>query len=149
VYEPEIVGAKLARRNITITSRGESKRVSIDALRAGYHLGAIPPDADVLVTDTRADGELYCGEGTVASVVEAWEKAPLDFVDRQEVKRMVKEFTLPEYHIESKAQFADLKRLYDRCDRYYRRVASDKNLKRVTKEATKSLVFTLDGSDPM
>jgi hypothetical protein len=149
VYEPEVVGAKLARRNITVTSRGESKRVSIDALRAAYHLGTIPPDADVLVTDTRADGELYCGEGTVASVVEAWEKTPLDFVDRQEVKRMVKEFTLPEYHIESKAQFADLKRLYDRCDRYYRRVASDKNLKRVTKEATKSLVFTLDESDPM
>ena len=149
VYEPEVVGAKLARRNITVTSLGESKRVSIDALRAGYHLGTIPPDADVLVTDTRADGELYCGQGTVASVVEAWEKAPLDFIDRQEVKRMVKEFTLPEYHIDSKAQFADLKRLYDRCDRYYRRVASDKNLKRVTKEATKSLVFTLDESDPM
>ena len=117
VYEPEIIGAKLARRNIIVTSHGESKRVSIDALLAGYHAGNVPPDADVLVTDTRADGEVYCGEGTVASVVEAWEKAPLDFIDRQEVKRMVQEFTLPEYQVESKAQFADLKRLYDRCDK--------------------------------
>jgi hypothetical protein len=149
VYEPEVVGAKLDRRNIAITSHGESKRLSIDALRAGYHAGNIPPEADVLVTDTRADGEVYCGEGTVASVVEAWEKAPLDFVDRQEVKRMVKEFALPEYQVESKAQFADLKRLYDRCDKYYIRVASDKNLKRLTKEATKSLVLSLDESDPM
>ena len=71
MYEPEIVGAKLARRNIIITSHGESKRVSIHALRAGYHAGSVPPDTDVLVTDTRADGEVYCGEGTVASVVEA------------------------------------------------------------------------------
>ena len=149
VYEPEIVGAKLARRNIKITSHGESKRVSIHALRAGYHAGSVPPDTDVLVTDTRADGEVYCGEGTVASVVEAWEKAPLDFIDRQEVKRMVKEFTLPEYQVESKAQFADLKRLYDRCDSYYRRIASDKDLKRVTREAIRSLVFALDEADPM
>jgi len=57
----------------------------------------------VLVTDTRADGELFCGEGTVASVVQAWEKPPLDFVDKQEVKRMVKEFSFPEYQVESKA----------------------------------------------
>jgi hypothetical protein len=132
VYEPDVVGAKLEHRNITITSRGETKRVSIDAVRAAYHAGTVFPDADVLVTDTRADGELFCGEGTVASVVQAWEKAPLDFVDKQEVKRMVKEFSFPEYQIESKAQFAELKRLYDRCDKYYRHVASDRNLKRVT-----------------
>src|SRR5207248_632090 len=119
------------------------------ALRAAYHAGTVPPDADVLVTDTRADDELYCGEGTVASVVQAWEEAPLDFVDKQEVKRMVKEFSFPEYQVESKAQFADLKRLYDRCYKYYRHVASDRNLKRVTKETTASLVLTLDESDPM
>lgn len=85
MYEPDVVGAKLEHRNITITWRGETKRVSIDALRAAYHAGTVLPDADVLVTDTRADRELFCGEGTVASVVQAWEKAPLDFVDKQEV----------------------------------------------------------------
>src|SRR5205814_6680015 len=73
----------------------------------------------------------------------------LDFVDKQEVKRMVKEFSFPEYQVESKAQFADLKLLYDRCDKYYRHVAGDNNLKKLTKEATKSLVFTLDESDPI
>ncbi len=141
VYETRLVGAKLAERNITVTVDGESRKIPIDVLRRDYHAAKIPADADVLVTATRGDGEVYCGQGTVAAVIEAWEKAPLDAFDRQDVKRMTTEFKLPDYHVDSKAELSELKRLYDRCNRYYRYVASQaEELKRVTKEATSKLV---------
>ena len=88
VYETRLVGAKLAERNITVTVDGESRKIPIDVLCRDYHAAKIPADADVLVTATRGDGEVYCGQGTVAAVIEAWEKAPLDAFDRQDVKRM-------------------------------------------------------------
>ena len=150
VYETRLVGAKLAERNITVTVDGESRKISIDVLCRDYHAAKIPADADVLVTATRGDGEVYCGQGTVAAVIEAWEKAPLDAFDRQDVKRMTTEFKLPDYHVDSKAELSELKRLYDRCNRYYRYVASQaEEFKRVTKEATSKLVLGLDQSDPM
>ena len=150
IYERQVVGAKLGERNITVTVGDESRKVPIDVLRSYYHAGKIPADSDVLVTATRADGEVYCGEGTAATVVEAWERAPLNAVDRREVKRMISEFKLPEYQVDSKARLADLKWLYERCDRYYRHVASqDEELKRLTKEAARALVLALDESDPM
>jgi hypothetical protein len=150
VYERQLVGAKLAERNITVTVDGEPRKIPIGVLRGYYHAGKIPGNSDVLVTATRADAEVYCGEGTVATVIEAWEKAPLNAVDRQDVKRMITEFKFPDYQVDSKAQLADLKRLYDRCNRYYRYVASrEEELKRLTKGATSTVVLGLDQSDPI
>jgi hypothetical protein len=148
IYEPKVVGTKLAERNITVSVDGEPRRVPIDVLRSYYHAGKIPADSDVLVTATRADAEVYCGEGTVATVVGAWERAPLDSQERQEVKRMISEFKFPACHGDSKAQFSDLKRLYDRCSRYYRYVTSQiECVKRLTKEATSAFLLHLDEAD--
>jgi hypothetical protein len=148
VYEPKVVGAKLRERNLIVTVNGETRRMTIDVLRFEYHAGKIPGESDVLVTARRADAEVYCGEGTVATVVGAWENAPLDSQERREVKRMVDEFKFPDCPVDSKAQFSDLKRLYDRCTRYYRYVTSQMEcVKRLTKETTGAFLLHLDKAD--
>jgi hypothetical protein len=61
---------------------------------------------------------------------------------------MIQEFSFPEYEITSKAQYSDLKKLYARCDKYYRYIVyRDKEFKRLTKAATKDLVLSLDEAD--
>jgi len=148
VYESEVVGAKLGERNLIVTLNGETKRMSIDVLRVEYHAGKIAGESDVLVTARSGDEEVYCGEGTVATVVGAWEMAPLNSQERQEVKRMISEFKFPDCQVDSKAQFSDLKRLYERCSRYYCYVISQIDcVKRLTKEATRAFVLHLDEAD--
>jgi len=148
VYEREVVGAQLGERNLIVTVNRETKRMGIDVLRLDYHAGKIPAESDVLVTARRGDEEVYCGEGTVGTVVRAWERAPLDCQERQEVKRMISEFKLPDCQIDSKAQFSDLKRLYDRCSRYYRYASSQiECVKRLTKETTSAFLLHLDEAD--
>ena len=78
----------------------------------------------------------------------AWESAPLDNLDKQDVSRMIQEFSFPEYEVTSKAQYSDLKKLYARCDKYYRYIVyRDKDFKRLTKAATKDLILSLDEAD--
>jgi len=61
---------------------------------------------------------------------------------------MIHEFSFPAYEVASKAQYSDLKKLYARCDKYYRYIIyRDKNFKRLTKAATKDLVLSLDEAD--
>jgi len=149
VYEAEITGAKLERRDILVTCNGEQITLPIDTLRARYRAGLLPGDSAVLVTTYRCETTYYCGEGTVATVVAAWESAPLDQFEQQEVKQMISEFNFPQYEVASKAQYSDLKKLYTRCDKYYRYIAyRDKDFKRLTKAATKDLVLSLDQADP-
>src|SRR6516162_9026306 len=69
VYEAEIQGQKLGRRDILVTHNGEQQKTPIDTLRAQYYAGMIPADAPVLVTNVYREETYYCGEGTVASVV--------------------------------------------------------------------------------
>jgi len=69
-------------------------------------------------------------------------------LDKQDVSRMIREFSFPEYEVTSKARYSDLKKLYARCDQYYRYVVyRDKDFKRLTKAATKDLVLSLDEAD--
>jgi hypothetical protein len=148
IYESEIRGEKLERRDVIVTRGGEQMKLSMDVLRAQYRVGLLPAGLPVLVTTYRCETTYYCGEGTVGSVVEAWESAPLDNFDKQDVSRMIQEFSFPEYEVTSKAQYSDLKKLYARCDKYYRYIAyRDKEFKRLTKAATKDLVLSLDETD--
>jgi hypothetical protein len=149
VYESDIQGQKLERRDILVTHNGEQQKIPIDTLRAQFYAGLLPADAPVLVTNFYCQETYFCGEGTVGSVVAAWESAPLETFDQQDVTRMIREFSLPEYEITSKATYSDLKRLYDRCDSYYRYIAGrEREFKRLTKNATKDLVFLLDETQP-
>jgi hypothetical protein len=148
VYEAEIRGEKLERRDITVTRGDAEMKLSIDVLRAQYRAGLLAAGLPVLVTTYRCETTYYCGEGTVGSVVAAWESALLDNFDKQDVSRMIQEFSFPEYEITSKAQYSDLKKLYARCDKYYRYIVyRDKEFKRLTKAATKDLVLSLDEAD--
>ncbi len=148
VYESEIHGEKLERRDIFVTRDSEQLKLSIDVLRAQHHAGLLPAELPVVVTTYRCETTYYCGEGTVGSVVAAWEAAPLDGFDKQDVSRMIHEFSFPEYEVVSKAQYPDLKKLYARCDKYYRYIIyRDKDFKRLTKAATKDLVLLLDEAD--
>lgn len=149
VYESEIRGEKLERRDICVTLGGRQETMPIATLRAQYYAGLIPGEAPVLVTNQYYEKTYYCGEGTVTSVVAAWESAPPSEFDLQDAKRMIQEFSLPEYDVPSVAHYSDLKRLYDRCNSYYRYIAGrDKEFKRLTKVATKDLVFLLDQTQP-
>ena len=78
VYESEIRGEKLERRDIVVTRDGEQLKFSIDVLRAQHRAGLLPAELPVLVTTYRCETTYYCGEGTIGSVVAAWESAPLD-----------------------------------------------------------------------
>ena len=148
VYESEIRGEKLERRDILVTRDGEQLKLSIDVLRAQHRAGLLAAELPGLVTTSRCETTYYCGEGTVGSVVAAWESAPLDKLDKQDVSRMIQEFSFPEYEVTSKAQYSDLKKLYARCDKYYRNIVyRDKDFKRLTKAATKDLVLSLDEAD--
>jgi hypothetical protein len=148
VYEAEIRGEKLERRDVVVTRDGEQLKLSIDVLRAQHRAGLLPAELPVLVTTHRGETTYYCGEGTVGSVVAAWESAPLDSFDKQDVSRMIRKFSFPEYEVVSKAQYSDLKKLYARCDKYYRHIVyRDKDFKRLTKAATKDLVLSLDEAD--
>src|SRR5206468_12547452 len=94
VYESEIRGEKLERRDILVTRDGEQLKLSIDVLRAQHRAGLLAAELPVLVTTYRCETTYYCGEGTVGSVVAAWESAPLDNLDKQDVSRMIQEFSL-------------------------------------------------------
>jgi putative phage-type endonuclease len=149
IYEAEICGKRLARRDILVTNNGQQQKLTIDILRTQFYAGLIPAEAHVLVTSFYCQQTYYCGEGNVGSVVAAWESAPLEDFDLQDAKRMIQEFGLPEYDLLSKAKYYDLKRLYDRCNVYYRHISDhDKKFKRLTKSATKDLVFLLDKTQP-
>src|SRR5438034_1172426 len=148
VYESEVRGDKLERRDIFVTRDSEQLKLSIDVLRAQHGSGLLPAELPVLVTTYRCETTYYCGEGTVGSVVAAWESAPLDEFDKQDVARMIHEFSFPAYEVASKAQYSDLKKLYARCDKYYRYIVyRDKDFKRLTKAATKDLILSLDEAD--
>jgi len=148
VYESEIRGEKLERRDIIVGRGDDQLKLSIDVLRAQHRAGLLPAELPVLITTYRCETTYYCGEGTVGSVVAAWESAPLDNLDKQDVSRMIQEFSLPEYEVTSKAQYSDLKKLYARCDKYYRYIVyRDKDFKRLTKAATKDLILSLDEAD--
>jgi len=126
-----------------------NQKLTIDILRTQFYAGLIPAEAHVLVTSFYCQQTYYCGEGNVGSVVAAWESAPLEDFDLQDAKRMIQEFGLPEYDLLSKAKYYDLKHLYDRCNVYYRHISDhDKKFKRLTKSATKDLVFLLDKTQP-
>lgn len=149
VYEAEVRGEKLQRREITVTLNSEERKIPIDRLRAEYHAGLLPGDAPAIVTNQYGDIVYYCGEGTVASIVAAWESAPVDQIDQQETGRMIQEFSFPDYQVTSKAQYNDLVRLYERCLNYHRYMSwHDEDFKRLTKEKTKDLVLLLDESEP-
>jgi len=148
VYEAEIRGEKLERRDMIVSRGDDQLKLSIDAVRDQHRAGLLPAELPVLVTTYRCETTYYCGEGTVGSVVAAWESAPLDNFDKQDVSRMIHEFSFPEYEVTSKAQYSDLKKLYARCDNYYRYIAArDKDFKRLTKAAAKDLLLSLDDAD--
>ena len=148
VYESEIRGEKLERRDIIVSRGNDQIKFSIDTLRAQYRAGLLSAELPALVTTFSGGTTYYCGEGTVGSIVAAWESAPLDNFDKQDVSRMIHEFTFPEYEVTSKAQYSDLKKLYARCDKYYRYIGyRDKEFKRLTKTATKDLLLLLDKAD--
>ncbi len=148
VYESEIRGEKLERRDIIVSRGNDQIKFSIDALRDQYRVGLLPAELPVLVTTFSGGTTYYCGEGTVGSIVAAWESAPLDNFDKQDVSRMIHEFSFPDYEVTSKAAYSDLKKLYARCDKYYRHIIyRDKEFKRLTKAATKDLVLSLDEAD--
>lgn len=149
VYESEIRGEKLERRDIIVSRGDDQLKLSIDVLRTQHRAGLLPAELPVVVTTYRCETTYYCGEGTVGSVVAAWESAPLDRFDEQDVSRMIHEFSFPEYEVLAKAQYSDLKKLYARCDKYYRYIGyRDKEFKRLRKAATKDLVLSLDEADP-
>src|SRR5207253_7467608 len=124
VYEPEIRGEKLERRDICVTRDSEQLKLSIDILRAQHRAGLLPAELPVLVTTYRCETTYYCGEGTVGSVVAAWESAPLDSFDKQDVSRMIHDFSFRDYDVTSKAQYSNLTKLYARCGIYYRYIAA-------------------------
>lgn len=145
VHESEVQGQKLERRDILVTHNGEQQKMPIDTVRAQFYAGLLPADAPVLVTNFYYEVTYYCGEGTVASIIAAFESAPLEAFYQQDITRMIREFSFPEYTVTSKAAYNDLMRLYQRCDSYYRYIAAhDREFKRFSKAATKDLVFLLD-----
>lgn len=149
VYESEIQGQKLGWRDIFVTHNGEQQKMPMDTLRAQFYAGLLPADAHVLVTKFYCEKTCFCGEGSVGSVVAAWESAPLEEFDHQDIARMILEFSFPEYEVASKATYNDLTRLYERCDSYYRYIEGcSREFKRLTKAATKDLVFQLDETQP-
>ena len=149
VYEFEIQGDKLERREILVTHNGQEQKIPIDTLREQYYAGILPANAPVLVTNLYCQATYYCGEGTVGSVIAAWESAPLETFDQEDITQMMREFSFPHYEITSKAAYHDLRRLYERCDSYYRYIAGrDREFKRLTKSATKDLVLLLDETQP-
>lgn len=105
VYESDVQGQKLERRDILITHNGEQQKIPIDTLRSQFYAGLLPADAPVLVTTFYCQETYFCGEGTVGSVVAAWESAPIEAFDQQDITRMIQEFSLPEYAITSKSVF--------------------------------------------
>jgi hypothetical protein len=148
VYE-ELTAENLERRDIFVTCDGEQRKVKIDVLRSHLRTGVLSGDLPVLVTTSYDDKMRYCGEGTVADIVAAWEAAPLQSYELQDVKRMIREFELPEYQVASKAEYSDLRHLHERCTKYHRYIGwHDEEFKRLTKSGTKDLVLTLDAEDP-
>ena len=119
VYE-ELTGEKLERRDIFVTCDGEQRKVKIDVLRSHFHAGILSADLPVVVTTDYGEEIRYCWEGTVSEVVAGWEAAPLQSYELQDVKRMIREFDLPEYQVASKAEYSDLRHLYERCTKYHR-----------------------------
>ena len=149
VYESEVQGQKLERRDILVTHKGEQQKMPVGTVREQFYAGLLPADAPVLVTNFYCQETCYCGEGTVASIVAAFESAALESFDQQDITRMIREFSFPEYTVTSKAAYYDLKCLYNRCDSYYRYIsAHDREFKRFSKTATKDLVFLLDETQP-
>jgi hypothetical protein len=149
VYEDSIQGQKLGRRDIIVTCGDREKRLDISSLRAELHAGTIPGDSPVLVTTLYCQETYYCGEGTVAEAVAAWESAPLESYDVQDCARMIEEFDLPKYDISTKSAYEDLTRLYRRCLSYYNSIAENNTeFKRFPKAATRDLVFRLDAEQP-
>jgi hypothetical protein len=149
VHDSEIKGYALGRRDIIVTLNGTEKKFDIDTLRIEFYAGLIPAESPVLVTNN-FNGEIsYCGEGTVGDVIAAWESAPLESYDAEDAKRMTVEFDLPHYNIPTKAAYHDLRRLYKRCDAYYRHIASkNKEFKRFSKIEVKDFIFLLDNEHP-
>ena len=118
-------------------------------LRRQLRTGVLSGDLAALVTTGYDDKMWYCGEGTVSDIVAAWEAAPLESYELRDVKRMIREFGFPEYQVASKAEYSDLRHLYERCDKYYRYIGwHDEEFKRLTKSGTKELVLGLDAGDP-
>lgn len=148
VYE-ELTGEKLERRDIFITIDGVQQKVAVDQIRAQFRGGMLPGELPVLVTVDYGGRTQHCGEGSVEDVVRAWESAPLESYELQDVRQMIREFSFPEYEVTSKAEYHDLKRLHQRCTDYHRYIGwHDEEFKRLTKAATKEIVFLLDSEDP-
>src|SRR5207247_3919746 len=103
VYEPEIRGEKLERRDITVSRGDEQMKLSIDVLRVQHRAGLLPAELPVLVTTYRCETTYYCGEGTVGSVGAAWECAPLDSFDKKDVSQLIPQFSFREYEDVSSA----------------------------------------------
>src|SRR5207247_5044658 len=73
VYESEIRGEKLERRDIIVSRGDDQLKLSIDVLRAQHRAGLFPADLPVLVTTFSSEATYYCDDGTVGSVVSVWE----------------------------------------------------------------------------
>jgi hypothetical protein len=148
VWQGELSGRSLQDRTIRLLGEPPVE-LRIREVRIQYLAGHLAAEHPAIVTNFYCQQNYFCGESTVGELVAMWEAAPIDEFDRQDCTRMTREFGLPEYQITTKAQYSDLRDLYDRCDHYYRLVfRREKQVKRITKSQAKELVFTLDQEAP-
>jgi hypothetical protein len=148
MWEGEFSGHSLENRTIQLLGE-PAVELPIRDLRIQFLASRLASEHPAIVTTSYCQQKYFCGECTVGQLVAMWEAAPIGEIDRQDCTRMIREFDLPEYQVTTKAQYSDLRDLYNRCDHYYRLVFSkDSEFKRFSKTQTKHLVFALDQQSP-
>ncbi len=148
VWQSELSGRTLQDRTIRLLGEPPVE-LRIREVRIQFLAGHLAAEHPVIVTNFYCQQNYFCGESTVGELVAMWEAAPIDEFDQQDCPRMIREFDLPEYQVTTKAQYSDLRDLYDRCDHYYRLVLRrEKQVKRITKTQAKELIFALDQESP-
>jgi len=149
IHEPTINGIKLGRRTISVTCDGKQAQIEINALRKQFHDGKIPGEAQVLVTNLYCQQTYYCGEGTVADVVAAWEVAPIEDLDRSFMLIEAEKYGLSCDNVITKVDYHAFMRSCERLDIYRLFVLKKKNeLKKLPRAAIANIVQLLDQESP-
>jgi hypothetical protein len=149
VHEPNIIGIKLGRRTILVIHEGKQEQIEINALRKQFRDGKIPGESPVLVTNLYCQQTYYCGEGTVADVVAAWESAPIEDLDRSFMLIEAEKYALSCDNVITKIDYHAFMRLCERLNIYRLFILKKKNeLKKLPRAAIANIVYLLDQENP-
>lgn len=149
IHEPTIIGIKLGRRTILVIHDGKQEQIEINALRKQFRDGKIPGESLVLVTNLYCQETYYCGEGTVADVVAAWESAPIEDLDRSFMLIEAEKYALSCDNVITKVDYHAFMRSCERLNIYRLSILKKKNeFKKLPRSAIANIVYLLDQENP-